>query len=71
MKNLAETTLVLSKFERESLEIAFQERPSESPAGRVVEMIYDKASHLMPDTPFILALCELYHQRRLKVNPNE
>ncbi len=63
---IPKTTLLLSELTQQALEAEFSQRPSESPAGRVVEFIEEKAPQLMPSVPFILAICEMYHQRKIR-----
>lgn len=58
------TTSVLSDLEKEAIDAEFTAFEG-SPANRVIELLNQKAPQLLEYAPLILALCELYHQRRL------
>jgi len=70
MKNLSSdvpaTTLTLADFLKDDLDQINIKDINESPQARIVEMIAQKAPHLLGEVPLILALCEVYFQKKIR-----
>lgn len=59
-------TETLASMHTERLESEFASKPAMSPQGRVFEMIAQQFPSLISNTPAILSLCEMYHQRKIR-----
>jgi hypothetical protein len=49
----------------EAIKLASSQIDAQTAAERVLELIAEKKPELLTETPFILALCEVYRQRKL------